>query len=435
MPVAATPVTARRYDRGGTLLKAHRRESDGVLLAECIPTREGILEYARADGTIRRELVTRQALLDTARTAPRSAMTLLHPKEGFIKADSYARLGVGDVDGASEVLEDAQGGFVKLKIAVRRDDALASIESGETTELSLGYDVKLDETPGDWTNPATGKAEHYDAAQVGRDCNHLALVPKGRAVTDLRVDSADACQVDASCDVNLQMVDKQSHDRSSAREDSMNPSFLALLAALGVMRTDSEPAALTAGLAATEKLKADAAKRKDAEEAVAASGDELTKAKAALAAIQTELDKLKGEATTKDGELAAVKAENEEMKKADAARKDAAELTRLQGVATKLGIKHDGVALPALRIALAKTRIDSIDDKTAPAFVDGVLASVVADAGKRGDDNRWDFARTGEDGKRKDGADDERRKDSHFSPALTHADDARKAASSPGSTR
>lgn len=414
MPAAPALVTSRRYDRGGGLLRAHKRASDGALLAECIPSREGILDYARADGTIRRELVTRQAVLDTARTAPRSAMTLDHPKAGFINADSHKDLNVGDVDGSGSVEEDAQGGFVKLKIAVRRRDALDAIDGG-MNELSLGYEATVDETPGE--HPIFG---HYDAAQVGRVVNHLALVPKGRAITDLRVDSSDAYQ--------------RAPVATAPREDAyMKPALVALLTLLGV-RNDNEDAALAAGYSAAEKLKTDAARRKDADEAIAEKDkeiekkdEELTAEKKALVAIQAELDKLKGSSEV-------VQAELDTMKASEAERADKAELARLQGVATKVGVKHDGLKLPALRLAIAKSRVDSVDEKTAPARVDGILAAIEADAGKRAD--RWDFSGPKrEDAKREDGADPANaRRDSHFNPALSHADDARKAAT-PGSSR
>lgn len=405
VPASPTLVTSRRYDRGGELLRAHRRASDGVLLAECIPSREGILEYVRADGSIRRELVTREALLDTARTAPRSAMTLEHPREGFITADSFAKLGVGDVDGSGTVEEDAQGGFVKLKIAVRRRDALDAIGSGTHEELSLGYDATCDETPGE--HPVFGR---YDARQIARDCNHLALVPKGRAVTTLRVDSTDAYQ--------------RPPVATNSREDHMNPSLLALLAALGVTRVDSEGAGLTAGLAAAEQLKSDAAKRKDAEEAAATGATEMETLKAQVTALNAKVTALEQAAVAKQGEMDAVTAENAAMKADAQAKRDAAELARLQTIAGTVGVKHDGLDLPKLRVAIAKTRVDSIDDKSPAAYVDGVLATIEKSGARR--DSRFDFSPPTKDGTHADAADPAGgRRDPFYNPTLAHLDEMR----------
>src|SRR3990167_9426088 len=145
---AAVPITVRRYDLGGELLHPHRRP-DGTLLCEGRSVREGVLEYRRADGSIHRELVTRQALIDTAKSGARATMTLDHPPEGFVSPDSAQRLMTGDVDGTPAVEEDAQGGFVRVRVALRRRDAIDAFDSGKARQLSWGYEAILDETPGE----------------------------------------------------------------------------------------------------------------------------------------------------------------------------------------------------------------------------------------------------------------------------------------------
>jgi hypothetical protein len=123
------------------------------------------------------------------------------------------------------------------------------------------------------------------------------------------------------------------------------------------------------------------------------------------------------------------------MKKAEADRKDAAELARLEGLAKKLDVKTDGLDLPKLRVAIAKTRVDSIDEKSPAPYVDGVLATIEAGLKGRSDggDGRWDFGRRdgaeGNGGERRDGADANQRRDSHWHPDLERADKARDAAS------
>jgi hypothetical protein len=411
---ADAPLRVRRYDFGGELLRPHKR-ADGTLLAECIATREGILEYRQADGSIRLELVTREAVLDTARTLPRSSVTLDHPKEGFVTSANVQRLGVGDVDGEAVVEEDAQGAFVRVKVAARRKDAVDAVESKTATEVSAGYDVTIDPTPGE--HPTFGR---YDARQIGRDCNHLAIVPRGRAgsTVALRTDSADAVQVRPAPQTGAKA-------RTDHREVTMNPLLIALLASLGVERFDSEDAALTSANAAVKDLKsrADAAPKytdEYVEEQLAAK----KKADEDLVAAKADAEKAKGE-------LAALIAEREKEKKADAERKDAAELERLRGVAAKVGVKHDGLALPALRLAIAKTRVDSIDDKASSDFVGGVLAIVEKDLAARKDgasDQRWNLGgrQDGDDTQRVDG-DDKRRNDAFYNPWLAAADEARKA--------
>ncbi len=405
--------TVRRFDVGGELLRAVRRANDGVLLAEGIPVREGVLIYRMAGGGERRELVTRQAVLDTARTLPRAALTLEHPAEGFVNADSYQRLGVGDVDGEALVEEDAQGGFARVKVAVRRRDALDAVEGG-VHELSPGYEVTLDETPG--THPVFGR---YDASQIGRSCNHLALVQKGRGnQVVLRVDSADAVQVGVATPV-----------AGPTRTDhgaSMKPGLIALLAALGVTRFDSEEQAVAEGKSAADKLLAADKARHDGAEDLAKLKEENEKLKADLKAKSDECAEMKGKADASAAEL-------EKLKKTEGDRKDAAELADLRGLAGKVGVKHDGLDLPSLRVAVAKSRIDSIDAKSDPAYVAGVIGVIKADVAKRGDSveadaTRWDWRGAGRgDGAGADPKERERadRADPFYDPYLTAADAAR----------
>ena len=369
---AAVPITVRRYDLGGELLHPHRRP-DGTLLCEGRSVREGVLEYRRADGSIHRELVTRQALIDTATSGARATMTLDHPSEGFVSPDYVQRLMTGDVDGTPSVEEDAQGGFVRVRVALRRRDAIDAFDSGKARQLSWGYEATLDETPGE--HPVFGR---YDASQIGRVVNHLAQVERGRSAgAVLRADSADA----ASSGCWAHLPKGTFHDDE---ETIMKPGLVAMLTMLGVSRFDNEDAAISEGHAILRR-------RKDEEEAEAAAEPakdmvdpaEHEKLVAAHAALVAEHEKLKGE-------NAAVMAEKAKTEEADAAKRDAAELTELQAIAGKVGVKADGLTLPKLRIALAKTRVDSIDDKSTAEFVSGVLGVVRADAAKKTDAvNRW----------------------------------------------
>lgn len=364
----------RRFDRAGPLRSPFRRP-DGVVLAEGIATREGILEYPRPDGTTRRELVTRAAVLDTARTLPRSTMTLEHPRSGFVSPDTFQADSVGDVDGESVVEEDAQGAFARVKVALRRADSIAAFDSG-IDEVSCGYAVTLDETPG--THPVFGR---YDARQVGRVCNHLALVPRGRGgpTVSLRTDSADAAGWYAP----------------PPKEIHMLPTLAALLTSLGVERLDDEGAALTAGLAAAKALRTDADEKPTMAEKLAAAEKTIDALEAKLKAAEDACGSAKADAEKAQGEAAAMAAKLAEMEKADKSRKDAAELTRLQALADKVQVKHDGLDLPALRLAVAKTRVDSVTAESPAAYLDGIIAAVEKDGARS--DSRYDSFRAPND--------------------------------------
>jgi hypothetical protein len=69
----------------------------------------------------------------------------------------------------------ADGDNVLAPIIIHDGEAIDAAMNGGVRELSLGYKVDLDQTPGEWNG------EKYDAVQTNIRVNHLALVPKGRA--------------------------------------------------------------------------------------------------------------------------------------------------------------------------------------------------------------------------------------------------------------
>lgn len=182
-----TVTVTRRVDRGAPLLGAPYRRADGTLLCEAIVSKPGVLVYRDAAGKEWRELVPPETLADPDYLAGigRSVATLEHPEED-VTPDNVTSYQVGDTDGAVEVLE---GGYVKVRLAVRARKALDAIDAG-VEEISPGYNVKLDRTPG--VHPEYGR---YDAIQIKREPNHIAIVPKGRSGPDVRLRADSAYQV------------------------------------------------------------------------------------------------------------------------------------------------------------------------------------------------------------------------------------------------
>lgn len=345
----------------------HRRASDGALLLEGYAAREGVLEYIQPDGSVVRELVSRQAVEDTARTLARSAVTLDHPPE-FVDPDNVQVYGIGDVDGASEVEELAQGGFVRVKLSVRRRDGLDAIGVG-THELSAGYDVQIDPTPG--VHPKFGA---YDAIQVRRDCNHLAIVERGRAGPRCSV------RVDAWAEIGGEMPTETTNNRAGeARTDkgkwTMNPRLSQALALLGITeRIDSDDAGYDLLIAGIKQVRLDAKKaEEDAEKKDVEKKDELERLKEENDALKAERDALKAEAEKRDQE--------EQKKRDEEEKKD------LEELAEKVDVKTDGLTLPQLRVAIAKTRLDSVDETTHPAALSVLIESARREA-RRGDTGR-----------------------------------------------
>lgn len=175
----------RRYDRAE--LKPPVRTDAGFLRADAYLTRVGVFEYRRPDGSIRRELrlpeeVFRNDSLDSLQAAP---LTLLHP-ETSVTPENVQQLSVGAV--GTDVRKDADK--VRATVTVMAAEAIKAVDQG-MRELSCGYDCKLDETPGEW------QGQRYDAIQRSIKYNHLAIVPEGRAGSEVRLhlDAADAVMV------------------------------------------------------------------------------------------------------------------------------------------------------------------------------------------------------------------------------------------------
>jgi hypothetical protein len=335
-----------REDRG-ELLRPVRRGN--LLLVEGVAAKEGVLEYRRADGSVRRELVRADTLKRAAMSLARAPVTLLHPDpqqhpQG-VTEDNYGELGVGDVDG--EILI-GDGGFTRVKMALRRRDAITAVESGDARELSCGYRVRLDETPGE--HPTYGR---YDAEQIERTNNHLAVVPVARAGHEarVRVDGAVATTV-------ISAGPSPAPNPSGAKPHgaTVNSKFLRLLTLLGVTsQVNSDDAAIDAACSALDARR-DAADKADRDH------------QAALAAEKTRADSEKARADVAEAEVTRLRVEAR-------TRADGDERTKLQPLCEQYRIDATQHAeLPKLKRAIIRaSRPTDIPTGWTEAHIDAAL--------------------------------------------------------------
>ena len=334
--------TVVRFDRGELLAPTVR--DDGTVLISGRTAKPGVLVYLDANGNEFRELVLPEDLhrADSLGTLGRAPVTLEHPSTE-VTPDNVGQVGVGDVDGEVFVEED---GFVTVRMAVRRRDAIDAIRAGKV-ELSPGYRVRIEETAG--IHPVFGR---YDAIQRERRYNHLAIVDRARggASVRLRTDGA-AYQVD--------------DDPTGEGAQEMNPLLIALLATLEVSRTDSEDVDLTK---ATERV------------------DGLLKASVDLGALQADMATLQGALDAMTGERDALQAQLDAIGAAEQEKLDAAELERLDGMREILGldkVENEGKGAMLHRIA---THFDSaISDGASPDYMHGVIKAGMAFVERRAD--------------------------------------------------
>jgi hypothetical protein len=113
---------------------------------------------------------------DSLRSYAHKPVTNDHPKEAVTK-DNWRKYAVGNM--ADEIMRD--GGFVRIPMMISDGDAIQDVEDGKR-ELSLGYTMDLDMTPG-----KTEDGESYDGVMRNIRANHLALVTAARGGKELRV--------------------------------------------------------------------------------------------------------------------------------------------------------------------------------------------------------------------------------------------------------
>ncbi len=129
--------------------------------------RTGILQYRNDDGSIRKELRLPEDVFheDSLLSYKGKPITLGHP-QGLVNSENIKDHQIGTM--LAEARKD--GDEIRADIVIHQPAKL-----GNYKELSVGYDVELDETPGEWNG------QRYDAIQRKIRVNHLSVVKSARA--------------------------------------------------------------------------------------------------------------------------------------------------------------------------------------------------------------------------------------------------------------
>lgn len=153
---------------------------EGYLKDRPILTSVGIFEYMD-HGNVRRELRLPEDVFspESLNSYIGKPVVLTHDA-GLIDKDNVADNQIGTILTKGE----RSGDDVRAEIIIHDTDAM---KSAGLKELSLGYNLDLDETPGVWNG------QRYDAVQKNIRINHLALVREARAGEQARLnlDSRD----------------------------------------------------------------------------------------------------------------------------------------------------------------------------------------------------------------------------------------------------
>jgi hypothetical protein len=164
----------RRYD-SLELSGQGRLDEDGYFYDTPVLTlAEKVFIYREPGGKVRREY--RPALevfrADSLQSFKGRPITAKHPA-GMVSAGNVRGVAIGAI--LSEGRQD--GDKLRADIVIHEPRAM-----GADRELSLGYDLDLAPTPG-----VTPGGERYDAMQTNIRVNHLAVVPRGRAGREARL--------------------------------------------------------------------------------------------------------------------------------------------------------------------------------------------------------------------------------------------------------
>ena len=172
-----------RYDYG-QVTKSEITD-EGYLKVWCKAARVGTQLYTRGDGAQVREYRPEDEVSNPESLASfgMKAVTLNHPRV-LLDTETTKLHQVGHA-GSQVRFSD---GFVEVALLITDQKAIDAIKRGDAQEVSAGYRVDYDPTPG-----VTPDGQSYDGVQRNILANHIAVVPRGRGGREVRLllDSCD----------------------------------------------------------------------------------------------------------------------------------------------------------------------------------------------------------------------------------------------------
>lgn len=180
MPKNAATRKEIRYDHGELVL---RKTEGGFRRYDVKIARAGVFPYVYQDGSIRMEAklpddLFSKTTLDSAKGAP---ITEDHvppsDSRGLVTPENYQKYTKGALGDSITV----QDGHICGAETLFDKGLIAKVDAGEKVEVSIGFELDIDPTPGEY------EGQRYDCAQRNIRINHVAHVDKGRAGDTVRV--------------------------------------------------------------------------------------------------------------------------------------------------------------------------------------------------------------------------------------------------------
>ena len=162
---------------------------DGSIRVPAVLTHTGIFPYRNPDGSVRREYRPAEEVFraDAIASFADVPVTISHPAERRVDATTWRRDAIGHLSGAPR----QDGENMVGDLLIRDAGAVARVRSGDLHNISCGYRVDYDSTPG-----VTPDGQKYDGVQRNLVGNHVAILPRfqlprGGESCSLRLDSED----------------------------------------------------------------------------------------------------------------------------------------------------------------------------------------------------------------------------------------------------
>lgn len=352
---------------------------EGYLRVWCRAARSGTQLYRRADGSQVREYrppeeVSSPESLSTFGMKP---VTWGHPPV-LLDSANTKKFQTG-YSGSQVRYND---GFVEVALVVTDQDAIEKIKRKDATEVSAGYKVDFDPTPG-----ITPEGESYDGVQRNIRVNHIAIVPRGRAGPEVRLlmdrmDAADGLSIDP------QMI----RDSESALQPCTPASPVMATVKLDGLEIDLPAEAASAVQSFARDMERQL-------KSVTAERDELA---TKLDAQQEAFDNLAYEKESAEGRADALEERVTELEASSSARIDTAELDQL--VAERLatlqklapafaedfhfdGIDNEDLYAQAFENLTGSAPREDAEPGYIQGVVDGILAARADSEDEEGDDD------------------------------------------------
>lgn len=171
-----------------------QRLGSGAVRVPAVLTRSGVFEYQDGSGKVIREWRPPEEIMrgDSVASLKDLPTTERHPK-GFVTPTTWKDTAIGHVSSESVRADKAQY-HVAADVVISDATAIGKIGK-DLKEISCGYQVRIDETPGVVPAGYPDAGKPYDRVQRDVVYNHVAIGPErwGRqgAAVSMRLDSDD----------------------------------------------------------------------------------------------------------------------------------------------------------------------------------------------------------------------------------------------------